>query len=154
MPARPRHHRDRERTRRAGAAALARGASAMDAALAQIDAAFGEAASINAFKLRVERFLQLGPQHPAMRARFGARAAMLAGRSLDAAIALVERCWRDERKAFAIASAFGRGSRLSLDVLCELRLILRLMRFKHMETEFGPMIAALCDHQPLALAAE
>ena len=61
---------------------------------------------------------------------------MLAGRSLDAAIVIVERWWRDERKAFQIASAFGRATRLSLEILRELRLILRLMRFKRMEAEY------------------
>src|ERR1700734_2876539 len=99
--------------------------SAMDVALAQIGAAFDEAAALNDFQLRVERALRRGPQHPAVRARFGARAALLSGRHLDAAIAAVERWWRDERKAFQIASALGYGDRLSLDVLRELRVILR-----------------------------
>ena len=125
----------------------------MDAALAQIGAAFDEAAIVNAFKLRVERLLRLGPHHPAVRARFGSRAALLIGRSLDAAIVLVERWWRDERKAFQIASALGRGSRLSLEVLSELRLILRFMRFKRMRAEFGLIVAAVCD-EPIAMAAE
>ena len=125
----------------------------MEAALIQIDAAFGEAAIVNALKLRVERFLQLGPRHPAVRARFGARAAMLTGRSLVTAIVLVERCWRDERQAFAIASAFGRGSRLSLDVLSELRLVLRLMRRQHLHAQFPAIVAAVCD-EPDAMAAE
>ena len=98
----------------------------MAIALAQIGAAFDEAAVVNAFKLKVEHLLRLGPQHPAVRARFGARAAMLAGRGLDAAIVIAERWWRDERKAFQIASAFGCAPRLSLEVLRELRLILRL----------------------------
>ena len=62
---------------------------------------------------------------------------MLSGRSLDAAIILVERWWRDERKAFQIASALGYGKRLSLEILRELRLILRLMRFKRMEAEYS-----------------
>jgi hypothetical protein len=59
------------------------------------------------------------------------------------AIGLVERCWRNERKAFQIASAFGYGNRLSLEVLREARLALRLMRFKRMEREFSAIAAAL-----------
>jgi hypothetical protein len=149
MPYRPRGWRDRDRARRAAAASR----SALDAALAEIGAAFDEAAKINAFKLRIERQLRLGPLHPAMRARFGARAALLRGRSLYAAIALTERWWRDERRAFLIASAFGRGVRLPIEVLQELRLILRLLRFKRMHTEFPAIVAALCD-EPTALAAE
>ena len=110
-------------------------------------------AAINSFKIRVERLMRLEPHHPAIRARFGTRAEMLFGRSLDAAITLVERWWRDERKAFQIASAFGCGTRLSLEVLRELRLILRLMRFKRMQAEFSALLAAQCD-MPAEAAAE
>jgi len=149
MPHRPREWRDRDRMRRAASA----NRSALDATLAEIATAFDEAARINAFKLRVERQLRLGPLHPAVRARFGARATLLQGRSLDAAIALVERWWRDERRAFFIASALGRGVRLPIDVLAELRLILRLMHFKRMQAQFPVIVAALCDESS-AMAAE
>jgi hypothetical protein len=125
----------------------------MDVALAQIGAAFDEAAAINAFKLRVERLLCLGPQHAAVRARFAARAARLSTRNLDGAIATAERWWRDERKAFQIASALGYGNRLSLDVLRELRFILRLMRFKGMQAEFGVIVGTVCGDD-IAMAAE
>ena len=115
----------------------------MNLALAQISAAFGEAATVNDFKLRVERLFRLGPRHPAVRARFGSRAARSHSADLHLAIGLVERCWRNERKAFQIASAFGYGNRLSLEVLREARLALRLMRFKRMEREFGIIAAAV-----------
>jgi hypothetical protein len=153
MPQSPRRHRDRDRSRRVAAAVRAAGGSAMDAALAEIGAAFGEAAVVNGLKLRVERYLRLGPSHPACRARFGARAALLGGRSLDAATATVERWWRDERKAFQIASALGGATRLPLDVLSELRVILRLMRFKRMAAEYAQAVAAL-GGRPTAMAAE
>jgi len=78
---------------------------------------------------------------------------MLVGRSLDAAILITERWWRDERKAFQIASAFGCATRLSLEVLRELRLILRLMHFKRMKAEYESVLAALHD-TPIAIAAE
>ena len=126
----------------------------MAVALAKIEAAFGEAAAIDAFKLRVKRCLRLRAEQEAVRARFGARAAMLSGRSLDAAIATVERWWRDERKAFQIACALGFGTRLSLEILSELRLILRFMRFKRMGAAFGAIVAALSDEAPFAAAAE
>ncbi len=151
MPYRPRGERDRDRVRRAAAAAQA--GSAMAAALAQIDAAFDEAAAINAFKLRVEGQLRRGPSHPAVRGRYAARAELLQGRSLDAAIARVERWWRDERRAFLIARALGRGVRLPLDVLHELRLILRLMRLKRMHAQFPAIVAAVCD-EATRMAAE
>src|SRR5271157_1932879 len=140
----PRLDRDRERIRRAAAAARVGPTPAMAVALAQIGTAFDEAATINAYKIRVERLIRLGPHHPAVRARFGARASMVFGRGLDAAIALVERWWRDERKAFQIASALGCATRLSLEVLSELRLILRLMRWKKLHREFREIVAALC----------
>jgi len=124
----PRSERDVQRVRRTAETADGERMPAMAAALAQIGTAFDEAATINAFKMRVDRLILLGPDHPAVRARFGARAAMLSGRNLDGAIIVVERWWRDERKAFQIASAFGRGTRLSLEILSELRLILRLLR--------------------------
>ncbi|MBO0716387.1 MAG: hypothetical protein J2P55_03490, partial [Rhizobiales bacterium] len=77
----------------------------------QIAVAFSRAAEIDALKLRIKRWLRLGPQHPAARARFCARAAALPDCQLDAAIREVERWWREERKTFALASALGYGSR-------------------------------------------
>ena len=153
MPRWPRSRLDRERARRAGAAARAAGASAVDAVLAEIATAFDEAAVVNAFKLRVEETWRHGPQHPAVRARFSARAELLRGKSLDTAVVLAERWWRAERKAFQIARAFGCGNSLSLDVLAELRLILRLMRWKRMRGQFPAILAAL-DDDPIRTAAE
>ena len=153
MVHRRRRERDRERARRAGAAAQAEGRSALDIALAEIAAAFDQAGVINGFKIRVEALIHRGPHHPAMRARFGARAALLRGRDLDAAIVTVERWWRDERKAFQIASALGRRNRLSLEVLAELRLILRIMRLKRMQAEFSQITTEICN-EPMAEAAE
>ena len=119
----------------------------MDAALAEIGAAFDEAAAVNAFKLRVEQtWLRAARSTRRVRARFAARAASCcAAAASTPPSCLAERWWRDERKAFQIASAFGRGNRLSLDVLRELRLILRLMRWKRMQAEFRAIVAALDD---------
>jgi hypothetical protein len=127
--------------------------TAIDAAVAEIAAAFSRAAEIDAFKHRVAYWLRLGPQHPATRARFRARAAALPDWQLDAAIGEVERWWREEHKTFALASALGYGSRLPLGTLRELRLILRLSRRKHMAGQFEAIAAAVCE-QESALAAE
>ncbi len=148
-----RRKRDIDRVCRVSATAPAERTSAMGVALARISVAFDEAAVVSAFKIRVEHLLRLGPHHPAVRARFGARAALLPGRGLDAAIVAAERWWRDERKAFQIASAFGCVPRLSLEVLRELRLILRLMRFKRMDDQYGAILEALCEAS-VARAAE
>jgi len=150
---RPRQERNQERIRCATRAAAAQAQPALAVALTQIEAAFHEAAAINDFKLRAEGLVRLGPQHPAVRARFAARATMLSGRNLHGAILLVERWWRNERKAFQIASAFGRGSQLSLEVLSELRLVLRLLRFKRAEADYTTALAAMCG-LPIAEAAE
>ncbi|MGN6747644.1 MAG: hypothetical protein ACTHJS_03535 [Xanthobacteraceae bacterium] len=127
--------------------------SAIDAALAQIAAAFGLAAEIKDFKLQVARWLRLGPQHPAVHARFRARAAALPAWRLDGAIREVECWWREERKSFALASALGYGSRLSVETLRELRLILRLLRRKRLAAEFAAIAAAVCE-QEMTMAAE
>ena len=63
--------------------------------------------------------------------------------------------WREERKAFALASALGYGPRLPLETLRELRLMLRLMRTKRMAAEFGAIAAAACEEaEAMAQAAE
>jgi hypothetical protein len=153
MPYRPRDGREFERIRLAAASDRRETGSALDAALAEIGTAFDHAAGVNEFKIRVERWLRLGPQHGAARARFGARAAMLSGRSLGTAVVVTERWWRDECRAFQLASALGYGNRHSLDVLRELRLILRLMRAKQMDGVHDEIIATLRDTQ-MPLAAE
>jgi len=153
MPYRPRRERTQDRVRRAGARAQSEGSAALSQALAQIGAAFDEAAAINDFKIGVERFLRLGPHHAAVKARFAARGARLGGCDLEAATARVERWRREERKAYQIASALGVGTRLSLDVLDELCLVLRLMRFKHMAAQFQQALEAICP-QALSEAAE
>ena len=140
-----REERERRRIGRAVEAARGERAPAMEVALAHIGAAFDQAAVINAFKLRVERIIARGPEHAAVRARYGERAARLADLSLDESIARVERWWRDERKAFQIASVFGRATRLSLGVLSELRLVLRLMRRKRMHDEYWAIRAAVAS---------
>ena len=142
----------REFERLAAAAARSK-AGALEAALAEIGAAFDAAAAVNDFKLRVERRIRLGPQHGAVRARYRGRAELLYGRSLADAIAAVERWWRAERKAFQIAAALGCGNRLSLEVLRELRLILRLLRYRRMAGEFSALLAAVRD-EAMAEAAE
>jgi hypothetical protein len=75
---------------------------------------------------------------------------MLADRNLGAATTDVERWWRNERKAFAIAAALGRGTRLPLEVLAELRLVLRLFRRKNMHAQYHAATAALVNQTAAA----
>jgi hypothetical protein len=156
---RPRAERDLERAQRAAVAARTQingGAArpALAAALAAIDAAFDRAAVVNDLKIAVERHIDRGPEHPAVRARFAARTALLRSQNLEAAIVSVERWRRDEQRAFAIANAFGRGNRLSLQVLNELRLLLRWLRFKHLQAEYADAVMILSGVTPVLEAAE
>ena len=122
---------------------------AMDAALAEIERAFGFPAVL--FKQRVRRFARRGADHPANRARYVARVAQLRGVPIERAVVLVEGWFQRERQAFAIASAFGSGTRLSTMVLAEMRLILRFMRAKRIGLQ--PVIADVLG-EALAVAAE
>jgi hypothetical protein len=106
MPHRPRAERDLQRGRAAARAGTA--GSAIGAALAQIAAAFDEAAAINDFKLRIERCQRLGPQHPAVRARFRARAAVLPDCTL-ALVARGEKGLSDRERAWLRQSALARS---------------------------------------------
>jgi hypothetical protein len=120
---------------------------------AHVAAAFGRAATINAFKLQVERFIKFGPEHPAVRARYGARVAALRGLSIETACACVDQWYRNEVKLYAVACVLGVGNRLSVAVLHELRLILRLIR--RYEADTWPAIRFVVVHGELpALAAE
>jgi hypothetical protein len=104
MTHRPRAERDAERLRAVAATNSAGHGSAMNRALAQIEAAFGEAAAVNDFKLRVERLPRLGPQHPAVRARFRARAQMLCGCNLAVAAARRKRSLRNRSLAVLLTA--------------------------------------------------
>jgi hypothetical protein len=119
--------------------------SAMARAFAAIDRAFSGSAEIQSFKRRIRYMIELGTGHHAVRARYGARTNMLRGRDLDAAIILVNRWHAQERKAFQIASAFGRGDRLSIEVLRELRVILRLLRASKYRDRYVGILAFVLD---------
>jgi hypothetical protein len=84
---------------------------------------------------------------PANTLRYRAWARMLRGKGLAAATATVE-CWRKaERKAFQVASLFGRPPRLPLIVLSELRLILRVFRRSGMDRQFPALIEKLLEER-------
>lgn len=112
--------------------------AAMDRACAAIDREFSHSSDVVRFKRRIRTILR-EPDHPAVAARYGARARWLRRCSLAVAVTCVGNEWRTERHAFQVASAFGRGTRLSVEVLSELRLILRWFRFRRMDAEFVTM---------------
>lgn len=136
-----RRRRETMRGRQAEGKARAAGADALRVALARLGSEFDETAKIASFKCRILHYIRLGAGHPAVRARFGRRAAMLQGYSLNAACQMVDRWLKQEKQALIVAAAFGRGHTLSLEVLRELRLILRLMRRSEYRRYFQGVIA-------------
>ena len=136
--------RNFERGAEAGRRAQRDGLPAMEAAQAMIATAFDETAACLDFKERVSAALAMGVAHPANKIRYRARANMLRGKSLDAAIAAVERWYKTERKAFQIASIMGRPPTVSLIINAELRLVLRFFRRKGLANEFPAVVDSLC----------
>ena len=98
---------------------------ALQRAFARIDYECGPHALL---KDRVRRAIKLGTGHAAVRARYGTRLSMLRGLSLETSIYCVEKWLGHERRVFELASSFGGGNRLSIQILSELRLLLRLLR--------------------------
>lgn len=112
----------------------------MTAALAAIDREFSASGAHRRFKARIRCILR-DPHHPAVCARYRARAEMLLGLPLASASRLVTQWYLAERRAFQLTSALGGAGRLSqtmlsLTILRELRLIARFMCRKRLVDEF------------------
>ena len=138
-----RRDRDMQRGRRAQQTALAAGASAMDAAIAAVRTTFDRQHEINALKLTVEWAINRGTGDPLVRARYRNRALDLHLCNLDKSIIRIERWYREERKAQQTAMAVGGGSRLSLEVLAELRLLLRMIRRSSFRAHYPAIVRLL-----------
>jgi len=147
-----RRDRDMQRGRRAQQRALQAGASAMDAAIAAVRTTFDEQHKINALKLTVEWAINRGTGDPLVRARYRKRAQMLHLCNIDKSIGRVERWFRDARHAQQVAMAMGAGSRLEVEILSELKLILRFLR-RSSYREHYPAILALFIDRPAHLNA-
>lgn len=128
--------RDQHRGQSAARQARAAGADAITAALAQIDATFGPAWDANFLKRSVDDVIRMGADHPEVRARYAGRAIASGARTLAEAIDAVE-LWR------AAEMRRPKPSRLSLQVLAELRLILRLMRWRALAWAYPLVVSAL-----------
>jgi hypothetical protein len=74
------------------------------------------------------RWAMANPGSPAICARYGPRAALLRNQTLARASTVVDQWLQLEIKAFAIASALGRGNRAPVEMLREVQIILRYMR--------------------------
>jgi hypothetical protein len=123
--------RDHARGRRAAEAVRARGGSALEAALAALEATFSPAIRYSTFKRRVAGLMASGAAHPDVRSRYQRLAERYAGANLDTAVVIIERLYRAEIDACDSAvRIWGRCSRprIALMLLQELRLMLRVVR--------------------------
>jgi hypothetical protein len=136
---------DRARGERAARSVRARGGSAMDAALAAIEATFSPAIRHSTFKRRVAGLMARGAAHPEVRSRYQRLAERYAGANLDTAVVIIERLYRAEIDARESAiRIWGRCSRprIALMLLQELRLVLRLVR-RHAPARYAGIFAAV-----------
>ena len=118
-------------------AAAPRPSPGMDAALAEIGAKFGVAAEIDRFKRRCRGIIRRYEQNPfdeGLFKRYGARAQLLRRSTTADAAAWVACRYATEQRRWRSNDA-----RLSLMVLRELRLLVRLMRAKRLDLQ--PVIA-------------
>jgi hypothetical protein len=137
--------RDQARGGRAAEIVRARGGSAMEAALAAIEATFSPAIRHSTFKRRVAALIRCGAAHPEVRSRYQRLAERYACANLDTAIVVVERLYRAEIDARdAAMRLWGRCSRprLALMLLQELRLVLRMVR-RYAPARYPGLVAAV-----------
>ena len=137
--------RDLQRGRRAAARVRAAGGSAVAAAYAHIEATFSPAMHHAAFKDRVAALMMAGPAHPEAWTRYRRLVERYPAANIDTAIVLVERMRRSEIEARAASvRSWGQSSRprLTLMILDEVRLILRMLR-RYAPARFSGLMAAI-----------
>jgi hypothetical protein len=122
---------DQERGRLAAERARAQGKSALECALARIDATFSVEMRFNLHKRRVRAIIQAGVDNPeALRYRRVAKQ-VRPDIQIEAAVFIAERCYRMEverRERIERTWGFCHEPRIRLMVLDELRLMLRWCR--------------------------
>jgi hypothetical protein len=148
----PSDDRDRARGDRAAERVRARGGSAMEAALAAIEATFSPALKHSLARRRVAALIRQGAAHPEVRARYRRLAERYPLASLDTAITIVERLRRAELDARAATvrlwGCCGRP-RITLMLLEDLRLILRMVR-RYAPTRYAMLVATVLEREQQA----
>jgi hypothetical protein len=137
--------RDLARGRRAAAYVRIRGGSALATACARVGATFSPAIRHSIFKDRVATLIRRGAAHPEVRIRYGMFVERHRPPNLDAAIVLIDRmrCAELGARADAVGnSGYCGRSRLSLMLLDEVRLILRMLR-RHAPGRFPQLTAEI-----------
>lgn len=112
---------------------------ALQRALDSIEREFSAAAEIDDFKNHVRSLIHDGTGNPALRARYGIRLQDLLGYTIDAACFTVDRWYREhleELKRWRDVPYAPQPPRLTLEILRELRLILRLIRQSKFRDDF------------------
>jgi hypothetical protein len=140
-----RAERDLSRGRRAAAMVRRSGGSAFEAACAHIESTFAPATRHSIYKDRVAAVIASGCGDQQVWTRYRRLAERYAPATLDGAIAVVERLWRAESEARAKAiRAWGYCGRprLTLMILDELRLMLRLLR-RHAPAHYSALLATI-----------
>lgn len=99
--------------------------SAMAKAFLQIQMTCGEGRRM---KERLRNYIDKGTGHPSVCARYGARCRQLRSASAETACIMLKQWRREERKAFAIAEAFGQGTRYPTMVLREMLIMAKVAR--------------------------
>jgi hypothetical protein len=137
--------RDRARGERAAERVRAAGGTAMEAALAAIEATFSPTLRHSLARRRVAALIRQGAAHPEVRARYQRLAERYPFANLDTAIVIVERLHRAELDARATAvRLWGRCSRprVALVLLTDLRVMLRMVR-RYEPTRYAALVAAV-----------
>jgi hypothetical protein len=148
--------RDHARGRRAAESVRARGGSALESALAALEATFSPAIRHSTFKRRVAGLMAYGAAHPEVRSRYQRLAERYAGANLDTAVVIVERLYCAEIDARESAiRIWGRCSRprIALMLLQELRLMLRLVR-RYAPARYAGIVAAVLAEDAAETFAE
>lgn len=140
-----RTERDLSRGRRAAECVDIRGGSAITAACSYVEATFSPAIYHSIFKDRITTLIRRSAGHPEVWRRYQTLVERYQTGNLDAAIVFVDRARRAELEARTIAVRdWGHcsRSRLTLIMLDEVRLLLRMLR-RHAPTYFTELLTEI-----------
>ena len=115
---------------------------------------FGQAAVVNDLKIAVERHIRRGPDHLAVRARFAARAGLLTAAASTRPSSRSSAGGGTSSAPLRSRAPSAAAARLPLQVLDELRLLLRWLRFKRLHADYATARAALSGDAPALEAAD
>lgn len=98
-------------------------------------------------KAHIRMAMRLGTGHLWVRARYSRRAVLLKGLTVDDAVTLLDRALHEEKRTFEILRVFGKEVALSLQVLTEVMLVVRLLRRSKFRNHLPGVIAFVLGSQ-------